>query len=47
MKKLNFWGDAYESPVAMEVYIASEGVLCASGDIEKMGSVDDLDGWDN
>ena len=46
-KKLIDLKGVYQSPVVTEVYITSEGILCASGNtIEDFGLVDDQDGWE-
>lgn len=44
-KKLLDLQGVYLSPEVKEVSIASEGILCASGTIEKFGFVEDEEGW--
>jgi hypothetical protein len=45
MKSIDLQG-VYQSPAVMEVDMASEGVLCASGNtVEDFGWVEDEDGW--
>ena len=44
-QKLHNPGRLYETPVVSEVDLISEGILCASGTIEKFGFVEDEEGW--
>ena len=44
-KKLIDFQGVYQSPVVTEETISSEGILCASGTIEKFEWVEDEDGW--
>ncbi|MBR5103237.1 MAG: hypothetical protein IKV05_00945 [Bacteroidales bacterium] len=45
-KKLIDFQGVYQSPEVTEVKIASEGIMCASGNtIEDFGLVEDQDGW--
>ena len=44
-KKLIDFGRIYQAPAISEVDLTSEGILCASGIIEKFGFVEDEEGW--
>lgn len=44
-QKLLDFGRVYETPVVSEVYLTSEGVICASGTIEKFDYIEDEAGW--
>lgn len=44
-KKLIDLQDVYQSPAVTEVDMASEGILCASGSIEKFDFFEDEEGW--
>lgn len=44
-KKLIDLQDVYQSPAVTEVDMASEGILCASGSIEKFDFFEDEYGW--
>ena len=35
----------YQAPAISEVDLTSEGILCASGTIEKFDFIEDEDGW--
>ena len=44
-KKLIDLQGVYQSPAVTEVDMASEGILCASGSIEKFEFFEDEEGW--
>lgn len=44
-QKLFEFGRIYQAPAISEVDLTSEGILCASGTIEKFGFVEDEEGW--
>ena len=46
MKKLqNEVLGAYEAPLAKELKMETECVLCTSGTLEQFGCIEDVDGW--
>ena len=44
-QKLFEFGSSYQAPAISEVDLTSEGILCASGTIEKFDFIEDEDGW--